>query len=157
VVVVKNDEDELVERFAITASATEQRAAAIGGLASHFPLGDVRRTTTPGIGRHRVEQLHISREGLRILVLRCESIAGAEERQPAPARVRRRADGSGEPLESRRLVPALALQASELVGGFARRLTLSTAAHREPPGVTHMEPVWRRDRILNTNVVSFRR
>jgi hypothetical protein len=32
---------------------------------------------------------------------------------------------------------------------------LSTAAHREPPGVTHMEPVWRRDRILNTNVVSF--
>src|SRR5262245_21833143 len=27
---------------------------------------------------------------------------------------------------------------------------MSTVAHREPLGVTHMEPVWRRDRIPNT-------
>jgi hypothetical protein len=32
---------------------------------------------------------------------------------------------------------------------------VSTVAHREPPGVAHMEPVWRRDRIPDTNVVSF--
>jgi hypothetical protein len=29
---------------------------------------------------------------------------------------------------------------------------VSTAAHREPLGVTHMEPVWRRGRIPNTMV-----
>jgi len=34
-------------------------------------------------------------------------------------------------------------------------LGLSTVAHREPLGVAHTEPVWRRDRIPNTMIVSF--
>ena len=35
-----------------------------------------------------------------------------------------------------------------------RERALSTVAHREPLGVAHMEPVWRRDRIPDMTVVA---
>src|SRR5215510_13263992 len=114
----------------MAACDTEQLAAAIRGLAGNLTLGGVRLATAPGIGRYRVEQLRVGSDGFRSLIQRSERVAGAEESQPPPARVRRRVDCVGEPLERRRVLPALAREASELVCRFACLLALRSLRSR---------------------------
>ncbi len=54
----------------------------------------------------------------------------------------------------RRQLPACRRRADRLIRPAQGSPDVSTVAHREPLGVTHMEPVWRRDRIADTKMVS---